>query len=165
MDVKEVFLKQKDAVRQRTRQVTGRLRPEHLDWRPQQEALTVGEMLRHLWMSEEGVRRVALEGDFAYYEARIPQGLRAVLGTVGTLEEELQNLERAHKETLAAVADFPLARFEEERHHPGLGFRRKAYAILFGLTEHEIHHRAQLMTYLRMLGTPLPEPGAEPRAR
>jgi len=165
MDVKEVFLKQKEAVRQRTRQVTDCLRPEHLDWRPQQGALTVGEMLRHLWMSEEGVRRVALEGDFAYYEARIPQGLRTVLGTVGTLEEELENLERAHKETLAAVADFPLARFEEERHHPGLGFRRKVYAILFGLTEHEIHHRAQLMTYLRMLGAPLPEPGAEARAR
>jgi len=31
------------------------------------------------------------------------------------------------------------------------------YAILLGINEHEIHHRAQLMTYLRILGTPVPE--------
>jgi len=145
--------------------VTALIRPEHLVWRPEKEALSVGEMLRHLWVSEEGVRRVALEGGFTYYETRIPQGLRAVLGTVGTLTEELENLERTHNETLAAVADFPLPRFEEERRHPGLGFRRKVYVILFGLNEHEIHHTAQLMTYLRMLGTPLPEPGARRPAR
>ena len=63
-------------------------------WRPEKEALSVSEMRRHLWVSEEGVRRVALEGNFAYYEKRIPQGLRAVLGQPGTLEEELGNLER-----------------------------------------------------------------------
>jgi uncharacterized damage-inducible protein DinB len=55
------------------------------------------------------------------------------------------------------VAAYPLERFEEERHHPALGFRRKVYSILFGINEHEIHHRAQLMTYLRLLGKPVPE--------
>ncbi len=158
MDIKELFLKQKEAIRGRTAEVLTQIRPEHLPWRPEKEALTVGEMLRHLWMSEEGVRRVALEGDFSYYEARLPQGLRAVLGTVGSLEQELKNLERAHRETLARVRAFPLERFQDERVHEGLGFRRKVYGIVFGINEHEVHHRAQLMTYLRMLGSPLPEP-------
>lgn len=157
MDLKEFFLKQKEAIRGRTRQVAGLLRPEHFGWRPEKDALTVGEMLRHLWHSEEGVRRVALEGNFAYYEARIPKGLRAVFGTPSTLEEELRHLERVHTETLSAVAAFPLERWEEDRAHPGLGFRRKAGIILLGINEHEIHHRAQLMTYLRMLGAPVPE--------
>lgn len=94
MDIKEFFLKQKEAIRSRTGQVVGMIRAEHMAWRPEKEALSVGEMLRHLWVSEEGVRRVALEGNFAYYERRIPQGLRAVLGQPGTLEEELGNLER-----------------------------------------------------------------------
>ena len=158
MDLKEFFLKQKEAIRARTRQITALVRPEHFDWRPEKEALSVGEMLRHLWVSEEGVRRVALEGDFAYYERRIPEGLRAVLGAPATLADELRNLERVHTETLAAVAAIPLVRWEEERIHPGLGFRRKVAVILLGINEHEIHHRAQLMTYLRMLGTPAPEP-------
>ncbi|MFQ5777262.1 MAG: DinB family protein [Terriglobia bacterium] len=157
MDLKEFFLKQKEAIRGRTRQVVTRVRPEQLAWRPEKDALSVDEMLRHLWVSEAGVRRVALEGDFTYYETRIPQGLRAVLGTPGALKEELAHLERTHSQTLAAVAAFPLERFEEERAHSGLGFRRKVYAVLFGINEHEIHHRAQLMTYLRILGTPVPE--------
>lgn len=159
MDVKALFLKQKDAVRRQTRQVLEAVRADQLGWRPEKEAISMGEMLRHIWMSEEGVRRVALEGDFSYYEARIPQGLRAVLGTLGSLEEEKENLERVHGETLALVSVFPLERFEEERAHDALGYRRKVYAVLFGITEHEIHHRAQLMTYLRLLGTPMPEPG------
>ncbi len=157
VDLKSFFLKQKEAIRARTRQVTSIIRPEHLGWRPEQDALSVGEMLRHIWLSEEGVRRVALDSNFAYYETRIPRGLRAVLGTPGTLEEELGNLERVHGETLIAVERFPIERWEEERIHEALGFRRKASIILLGINEHEVHHRAQLMTYLRILGTPVPE--------
>jgi uncharacterized damage-inducible protein DinB len=161
MDVREVyrelFLKQKEAIRRRTRDVAERLRPEWMGWRPEKDALAVGEMLRHLWVSEQGVRRAALDADFAYYETRIPQGLRAVLGAPRSLEEELADLERVHAETLAAVRAYPAERFEEERAHERLGYRRKVYAILLGIIEHEIHHRAQLMTYLRILGAPVPE--------
>ncbi len=157
MDLKEFFLKHKDAIRRRTHEVTSLVRAEHLGWRPEKDALSVGEMLRHIWVSEEGVRRVALEGNFAYYETRIPKGLRAVVGTPGTLEEELANLDRVHSETLAAVKLFPPERWEEERIHESLRFRRKVGVILLGINEHEIHDRAQLMTYLRMLGTPVPE--------
>jgi len=157
MNLKEFFLKQKEAVRSRTRQVLGLVRPEHFGWRPEKDALSVGEMMRHLWVSEEGVRRVALDGNFAYYETRVPKGLRAVTGPPRTLEEEIADMERVHKETLEAVADWPLERFDEERSHAGLGFQRKAGIILLGINEHEIHHRAQLMTYLRVLGTPVPE--------
>jgi uncharacterized damage-inducible protein DinB len=156
MNLPEFFLKQKEALRRRTRQVAEMVQPEQMAWRPEPGALSIGEMLRHLWVSEEGVRRVALDGNFAYYEARIPKGLGAVLGTVTTRDEELANLERVHNDTLAAVRKFPAEKWDEEREHEGLGFRRKAALILLGINEHEIHHRAQLMTYLRMLGTPVP---------
>jgi uncharacterized damage-inducible protein DinB len=158
VDLQAFFLKQKDAIRSRSGEVFALLRPEHMGWKPTAGALSVGEMLRHLWVSEEGVRRAALEGNFAYYEARIPGGLPAVLGTPGTLEDELRKIERVHAETLAAVRACPPEKFDEERIHEGLGFRRKVSVILLGINEHEVHHRAQLMTYLRMLGTPAPEP-------
>ena len=157
MDIKELFLKQKEAQRAQTRQVLALVRPEMLPWRPEKDALSVGEMLRHLWVSEEGVRRAALEGNFAYYERRIPQGLRAVLGTPRELADELVDIERVHNETLTAVRAFPAEQLETERVHEGLGFRRKASVILLGINEHEIHHRAQLMVYLRILGSPAPE--------
>jgi uncharacterized damage-inducible protein DinB len=79
-----------------------------------------------------------------------------VMGSPGSLEEELKSNDRVHSETLAAVAAVPEQVFDEERAHADLGFRRKVAVILFGINEHEVHHRAQLMTYLRMLGTPVP---------
>jgi uncharacterized damage-inducible protein DinB len=161
MNIQELFLKQKEAMRARTRQVTSLLREEHMAWRPVPGALPVGEMLRHMWVSEERVRAAALQGDFSYYEERIPNGLAAVVGTPRTLKEELADLERVHGETLKLVADFPLERWEEVRVHEALGIHRKVAVMLFGISEHEVHHRAQLMTYLRMLGTPVPEPFAK----
>jgi hypothetical protein len=155
MTLQQFFLKQKEAIRARTRDIFATLRPEQMEWKPEPGALNVGELLRHLWASEEGVRRCALHGDFTYYEIRVPKGLHAVMGTPGSLEEEVKNAERVHRETIAAVAALPEAVFDEERAHEDLGFRRKVAVILFGLNEHEIHHRAQLMTYLRMLGTPV----------
>jgi len=157
MNLQEFFLKQKEAVRQRTRQVAGMVRPEQMSWRPEAGALSAGQLLRHIWVSEQGARKAALEGDLSYYETRIPKGLGAVLGQVGTVEEELANLERIHNETLEAARAFPLERWDEERIHEGLDIRRKVCVILLGINEHEIHHRAQLMTYLRILGAPVPE--------
>jgi len=156
--LQEFFLKQKEAIRKRSGEVFALLRPEYMEWRPETNALSVGDMLQHLWVSEEGVRRVALDSNFAYYESRIPKGLAGVLGKTGSLQEELQNIERVHRETLVAVAAQPADLFEEERAHAGIGFRRKVAVILFSINDHEIHHRAQLMTYLRILGTPVAEP-------
>lgn len=157
MDLKQFFLKQKETIRTRTRQVVGMIRPEQMDWRPEKDALTIGETLRHLWVSEEGVRRTALDGNFSYYEKRVPQGLRAVLGTPRTLEDEIADLERVHRETLAAAEQFPLERWDDDRVHEGLGYRHKVSVILMNINAHEVHHRAQLMTYLRILGSPVPE--------
>jgi len=160
--LQEFFVKQKEAIRKRSNEVFALLRAEHMAWKPERGALSVGDMLQHLWVSEEGVRRVALDGNFAYYETRIPKGLAGVLGKTGSLEEELKNIERVHRETLAIIAAQPAELFEDERAHAAIGFRRKVAVILFGMNDHEIHHRAQLMTYLRILGTPVPEPFKKP---
>jgi hypothetical protein len=155
MTLQQFFLKQKEAIRARSRDVFAMIRPEDMDWKPESGALSMGELLRHVWVSEEGVRRCALASDFAYYEIRVPKGLHAVMGAPGSLEDELKNIERVHGETIAAVGALAESVFDEERAHAELGFRRKVAVILFGINEHEIHHRAQLMTYLRMRGKPV----------
>lgn len=157
MNIQELYLKQKESLRERTRQVTSLLREDHATWRPVPGALSVGEILRHMWVSEQGMRNIALNDDFSYYEKRIPGGLSAVLGTPRTIAEEITSLESTQTQTLAIAAAFPLDRWEEERVHDGLGVRRTVAQTLFGLNDHEVHHRAQLMTYLRMIGTPVPE--------
>lgn len=157
MELLEIISKQKETIRAGTRRVLERIRPEQMSWQPEREALRVGEILRHLWMSEEGMRRIALDGNFAYYEKRIPEGLRAILGTPEELTRELEHLERVHQETLRGLGQFPAARLEEDRVHSGLGIQRKVYSLLLGINDHEVHHRAQLMIYLRILGAPMPE--------
>jgi len=157
MEFREIFTTQKEAIHKRMLEILGMVRPEHMEWRPEKDALSIGEMLQHLWVSEEGVRRVALENNFAYYETRVPKGLRSTLGTSRTLAENLANIARVYGETLAAVAACPATVFEEDRLRPDLGVKRKVWAILLGINEHEVHHRAQLSTYLRILGSPVPD--------
>jgi uncharacterized damage-inducible protein DinB len=151
MNLKEFFLKQKAAVHKGALDVYGKIPRDRLDWRPAEGFLTLGQVLRHVGMSEQGNRRIALEGDWSYFETRIPRGLFAILGEVKSLDEELAEIERVHQETLRAVADFPYECWEEIRENPEFQVRRTIGVMLFGLVEHHIHHRAQVGTYLRLL--------------
>ncbi len=87
MDLKELFLKQKQATHQGTLGVLAKIPADRIGWRPAEGMLSLGQIVRHLWMSEEGVRRAAVEADWGYYEKRVPQGLFAILGEVGSLSQ------------------------------------------------------------------------------
>ena len=151
MDLKDFFLKQKQAIHQGTLGVLSKIPAEQIGWRPAEGMLSLGEIARHLWMSEEGVRRTALEGDWGYYEKRVPQGLFAILGEVKSLTDELVQIEKVHQETLRDVQAFPLERWKEERVNDQFNIRRKVFVMLFGINEHQIHHRAQVGAYLHIL--------------
>jgi uncharacterized damage-inducible protein DinB len=151
MDVKEFFLKQKQATHQGVIQVFSKIPADQMDWRPAPDMLSLGELARHIWVSEEGARRMALHNDFGYYEKRIPSGLGAVLGEVEPLEKELAHIETVHQATLREVSSFPLERWSEERVNEPLQIRRSVATTLFGITEHLIHHRAQVGSYIHIL--------------
>ena len=151
MDIKSFYLKHKQAIHQGTLDVLSKIPAEQIGWRPAEGMLSLGEIARHVWMSEEGVRRVALEDNWAYYEKRVPLGLAGILGEVKSLQAELVRLEEVHQETLAAAAAFPLEGWEEERRNDTFNVRRKVAVLLYGLTDHEIHHRAQVGAYLHVL--------------
>jgi len=151
MDLKEFFLLQKQAEHEGTMAVYVKIPHNRLDWRPAEGMLTLGQMARHAWRSEEGTRRIALDGDWSYYEKRIPLGLLAVLGEVKSLDEELREIRRVHQDTLRAVQAYPLARWEEMRENAQYHTRRPAGTMLFRIIEHQVHHRAQVGTYLHIL--------------
>ena len=157
MDFRELFLKQKEVTRKRTRSIFPRIPRDKVHWAPVGGALSLGQLLRHIWHSESGVREVVLYDRWDYYKRRIPDGLFAILGEVRDMDEEIQSLEKTHQETLTLVEQMPLERFEQEFRNDEFGFRRKGYVILLGIIEHEVHHRAQLLTYLRILGIANPE--------
>jgi uncharacterized damage-inducible protein DinB len=151
MDLKQFFLSQKQAEHEGTIAVYAKIPRDRLDWRPAEGMLTLGQMARHVWRSEEGSRRIALDADWSYYEKRIPLGLLAVLGEVKSLDDELREIRRVHQETLRAVQAFPLERWEEMRENAQFHTHRTAGEMLFRIIEHQIHHRAQVGTYVRIL--------------
>ena len=154
MDLLELFLKQKEATRKRTRAVFPNIPRDKVSWVPAPGALSVGLLLRHIWHSEAGVREVPLYNRWTYYERRIPEGLFPILGEPESIDQEIATMEKVHQETLDIVSKAPADIFEQEFRNEEFNFRRKGYAILFGIIEHEVHHRAQLLTYLRLLGHP-----------
>jgi uncharacterized damage-inducible protein DinB len=151
MDLKELFLTQKASEHEGTLSVYGKIPRDLLDWRPADGMLSLGQMARHVWRSEEGTRRIALENDWSYYETRIPRGISATLGEVKSLDEELKEIRRVHQDTLTAAEAFPLERWEEIRENSRFNTRRSVGVTLFRIIEHQIHHRAQVGTYLHIL--------------
>jgi uncharacterized damage-inducible protein DinB len=151
VDVKELFLTQKENEHQGTISVYEKVPHDHLDWRPAEGMLSLGQMARHAWRSEEGTRRIALEGDWSYYATRIPQGLPVSLGEVKSWDDELREIRRVHQDTLRAVQAFPLERWDEIRENAQFQVRWPIGVMLFRIIEHQIHHRAQVGTYLRIL--------------
>lgn len=151
MDLKEFFFKQKQATFKNTLKVFEAIPPDQLGWRPAEDMLSLGQIVRHVGMSEAGVRRVVTDNAWDYYEKRVPLGLFKLLGEVTSLTDELALLERIHHETLAAVEAFPIERWDEERINPAFNIHTKVAVMLFGINEHNTHHRAQVGTYLHVL--------------
>lgn len=151
MDIKELFLLQKQAEHEGTIAVYQKIPRDRLDWRPGEGMLSLGQLIRHAWKSEEGNRYIALDDDWSYYEKRVPQGLFAMLGEVKSLDDELQQIQRVHQDTILAVKVFPLERWTEIRENAKFRTRRPVGIMLFRMIEHQIHHRAQAGTYLRIL--------------
>jgi uncharacterized damage-inducible protein DinB len=151
MDLKEFFLKQRKATHQNDLTVYSKIFEENAHWRPAKDMLTLGELVQHVAMSEEGVRRAALFEDWSYYEKRVPLGLSGILGEVRSIREELASLEKVYKDTLREVAEFPVQRWQEERVSTAFGIDRRVAVMLYGINEHHTHHRAQAGTYLHIL--------------
>jgi hypothetical protein len=154
MDFREFFLKQKDVTRKRTRTIFPKIPRDNPVWTPAPGALSLGLLLKHIWHSEAGVREVPLYNRWSYYERRIPEGLFPILGEPGSIDQEIESMEKVHQETMDLITGAPAEIFEHEFRNEKLNFRRKGYAILFGIIEHEVHHRAQLLTYMRLMGHP-----------
>ncbi|MBF8305857.1 MAG: DinB 2 protein [Acidobacteria bacterium] len=104
MDIRDLFLKQKEVTRKRTRQIYPYIPRDKVNWVPVEGALSLGLLLRHVWHSESGVREVPLYDRWSYYERRIPEGLFPILGEVTDIDHEIEMLEKTHKETLELVA-------------------------------------------------------------
>jgi uncharacterized damage-inducible protein DinB len=120
----------------------------NLDYRSDPHAKTASELLRHIASADNFFIKSVVDGAFVPGSVTVPESLKTPGEVAGWYENEYaKNFDAASK-----LAAENLVRIVDLR---GL-VQRPAYAYLqLGLL-HTIHHRGQLSTYLRPMGSKVP---------
>ena len=140
----------------RTMKVATLCPKDKLMWSPVPDALSLGQLLRHMHRSEYNRMRLfnGVIDPATYAALRHGEGeardLKATLGEVADLQTELAALLEAHTytlHTLGGLGDQDLTRPTDWG-----GKKRTILEYFLLMLEHEGHHRGQVVSYLRFLG-------------
>jgi hypothetical protein len=115
-------------------------------------------MVRYVRLSEEGSFQVVQHGDGGFSVRRRTAPLVMLLGESEPWEAELAAFEGAHQDWLAWISAVPADALTQELVNPQNNQPVSALAFVLARVEHEVHHRAQISTSLRMLGEQWPRP-------
>ena len=147
-------------VRKNTLALATEIPEERYGFRPTPESRSVAEILVHIVVASQGnyrnqaVRKIAtyVGVDFpALIRERLEREKQLATASKAQLLEELRSdgenwgayLDTVPDETLAQIIPFP-----EHAVPPA----KSRFEMLLSVKEHEMHHRAQLMVYQRLLG-------------
>ncbi len=116
------------------------------DWKPCDSGMTLGELINHLWFTEAGLVAAAKTGVFP--KEAPPQ--------INDTAELIAAYDKTHEESVATVAAMTPEELGEQLTPFGPDKPMSRMALLHVMHEHEIHHRGQLYTYLRIAGVEVP---------
>jgi len=142
------FLHYFGTVRERTMRVARCIPPDKLDWSYAPGKFTLGDLLRHLAVTERYLWGENIQGKPSIYKSH---GKEFADG----LENVLALMERLHQESLEIFSRLSDADLQTRCQTPG-GVEITKWKWLRLMVEHEIHHRGQIYLYLAMLDVPSP---------
>jgi uncharacterized damage-inducible protein DinB len=142
------FLQYLGGGRERTMRVARCMPPDKIDWTYAPGKFTLGDLLRHIAMTERYLFAENIQGQPSRYTAHSKD-------LADGLEDILQLMERLHKESLEIFAALTDAQLQEKCTTPG-GATITTWKWLRLMAEHEIHHRGQIYLYLALLEVPTP---------
>jgi len=119
---------------------------DKLDWRPKEDMFTLRELVRHIPEAENHIVRSALAGAMQERELDLSNS---------SVAEIVETFQANHARLAEEVSKLTLDQLNEEIEAFGRKMRR--IVLLWGMTEHEIHHRGQLFTYYRLAGIQSPK--------
>jgi uncharacterized damage-inducible protein DinB len=142
------FRKYWSRLRARTEAVLACLPHDRIDWSPGSGAMTFGDVIRHLALTERWLFVEVACGRLSRYESHD--------GRWGTSLTDVRALmTRLHGESDELLAAFSRVDFERQVVTPG-GATLAAWKWLRAMCEHEVHHRGQLYLMLRLCGIATP---------
>ena len=131
-----------------TKSVLAAVPNSHLDYRPDSCAKTAIELVRHIAVSENRFLECVGAGLFNTSSPVLPENITAPTDIAAWYEQNFaRNFDAVSKlsgEQLIKMIDFR-----------GM-FQRPAYFFLQLCLVHSVHHRGQLSTYLRPMGSKVP---------
>ncbi len=131
-----------------TKAVIAAVPGSNLDYRPDPCAKTANELLRHIAIADNFFLEAVINGVFNPKSVSIPEELKAPADIADWYE-------RTYAKNFEALAKLPAESLLKMVDFRGM-FQKPAYSFIqFGLL-HTIHHRGQLSTYLRPMGSKVP---------
>ena len=131
-----------------TKSVLAAVPNSHLDYRPDSYAKTAIELVRHIAVSENRFLECVSTGIYDIRSPALPENITAPADIAVWYEQSFaRNFDAVSKlsgEQLIKMVDFR-----------GM-FQRPAYFFLQLCLVHSVHHRGQLSTYLRPMGSKVP---------
>lgn len=134
---------------------------EDLSWRPQPGQYSLGQQLLHIAQAEDMYAQGLFEGRWNYDLVRFPP----TLPDLPELKSFFARVRAFTTERISGVRPEDLSRIVEI---PGSPLKHTLRSWLWFLVEHEMHHKAQVSVYLRLMGRVPPfyamplEPGDRP---
>lgn len=141
----ERFIRNWNRIHKETSRVIRAAPDDKLEWRPKEDMFTLRELIGHMPQAELVLARSALAG--STQKIGVDFSNRAA-------NEIADMFDSQHDELLGEVSKLTADQLTEEVEFHGKRMRRSV--LLWGMTEHEIHHRGQLYTYYRLAGIEAP---------
>jgi uncharacterized damage-inducible protein DinB len=137
-----------------TRRVLERVPDGKFDWKPHDKSMSLGAIAGHVAELPNFARMILELDEYDFATGRWKPAKPATTAEVVALFDETS---AALRESVAAASDESLAGTWTLRHggHVIVSGNRAALARTMGIN-HILHHRSQLIVYLRLLDVPVP---------
>jgi uncharacterized damage-inducible protein DinB len=140
----EPFLKYFSGIRERTMRVGRLAPPDKMDWSYAAGKFTMGDLLRHIAVTERYMWGETVQGKPSRYVSHGKE-------LAESHEAILSLMEKLHAESMDIFSRLSEADLKQKCLTPA-GAEIQTSKWLRAMVEHEIHHRGQIYLYLGMLG-------------
>ena len=150
MEIRSIdhFLEYLARVRERTQRVVDLVPDDRLEWRPDPDAFSFADLLRHVAALERYMFAENVRGRPSRYPGHGPELAEGA-------EEVRAFWRRCRREALALYGELTDADLERACTTPA-GAELRTWKWLRAMVEHEVHHRGQLYLMLRMVSVDTP---------
>lgn len=153
MHAVEAIIWNLEEVRRRSMILWASIPPEYMDWKPDTDAMSMKEMIRHVLDSEQYYHLALLnKGSLVAYESPYEQR------PFTTLEEEIafsQPYRAAFMNAIKGFTEADLSLVQIDR--SDVGYVRSLGDMLLRIAYHESVHAGQLLDYMRTAGLHRPK--------